>query len=251
MIPYHGGPFSDSRIAAEIYRGHHAMVSYVRQDQFELIAETARTFALDNGAFSLWMASDGAPLEWDGYYRWVERWKNHPACDFAIIPDVIDGSEQDNDDLLAEWPFDDIGTPVWHLHESLDRLWRLSRSFGCVALGSSGCYRNPGSLLWWDRMVSVMRTITDEHGHPIVKLHGLRMLSPALVKAIPFASADSTTVARNVNLDTKWKGSCAPSTKLGRALALRERIEQSHFSTRWHGPDGEQQALFSLETTGA
>lgn len=245
MIPYHGGPFSDSKIAAEIYRHHHAMVSFARPEQVELVAEHCRGFALDNGAFTRWKAAAGAALDWDEYYRWVERWKSHPGCDFALIPDVIDGTEQQNDDLLADWPFDDIGTPVYHMHESLERLDRLARSFGRVALGSSGKYRNPGSLLWWDRITQMMRLLVIENGYPKVKLHGLRMLSPELIKAIPFTSADSTTVARNVNLDTKWKGSMAPSSRLGRALALRERIEQAQTATRWQGPDGEQIGLFS------
>ena len=33
---------------------------------------------------------------WDSYYRWIEAWRNHPGFDFAIIPDVIDGSEEEN-----------------------------------------------------------------------------------------------------------------------------------------------------------
>lgn len=221
------------------------MVSFARPEQIELVAEQCRSFALDNGAFSRWKSAGGAPLDWDGYYRWVERWMHHPGCDFALIPDVIDGSPEENDDLLAEWPFAEIGVPVYHLHEPIERLESLARSFTRVALGSSGRYRNPDSLPWWDRMVQIMRSICDEHGYPTVRLHGLRMLSPEIIKAIPFAGADSTTVARNVNIDTKWRGPCAPSTKLGRALALRERIEQSTIATRWNGPDGEQQE-FSL-----
>jgi hypothetical protein len=248
MIPYHGGPFSDSRIAAEIYRGHRAMVSFVRSEQIELIAEQCRSFALDNGAFSRWKAAEfcSDEIEWDGYYRWVEHWKNHPGCDFALIPDVIDGTPTDNDDLLAEWPFDDIGVPVYHLHEPLERLAMLARSFTRVALGSSGQYRNPDSLIWWDRMVSGMRTVCDDRGYPTVRLHGLRMLSPEILKALPLASADSTTVCRNVNMDTKWKGSYTPATRMGRALALRERIENAPVAQRWTGTDGEQQ-LFELK----
>jgi len=84
-------------------------------EQIGIAAEYASSFALDNGAFSLWSAGQRRPA-WDSYYRWVEAWRNHPGFDFAIIPDVIDGSEEENDDLLAEWPFFD-GVPVYHLHE--------------------------------------------------------------------------------------------------------------------------------------
>jgi hypothetical protein len=146
MIAYHGDPFSDPTIAAGIWRKHHAMISFARSEQIGIAAEHASSFALDNGAFSLWRAGQGRP-DWDSYYRWVEAWRNHPGFDFAIIPDVIDGSEDENDDLLAERPFFD-GVPVYHLHESLDRLVRLSNSYSRIALGSSGPYRSTCRLRW-------------------------------------------------------------------------------------------------------
>lgn len=245
MIPYHGGPFSDSKIAAEIYRHHHAMVSFARPEQIELVAEHTRSFALDNGASTLWKALEGRRPEWDDYYAWVDRWRHHPGFAFAIIPDVIDGTPEQNDELLADWPFMECGVPVYHMHEPLERLVRLSVSYQRIALGSSGPYRTPGSTAWWIRMYDMLHLLVDDHGYPIVKLHGLRMLSPEIIKTMPFASADSTTVARNVNFDTRWRGPCPPSSKLGRALALRERIEHAATATRWSGPDGEQIGLFA------
>ena len=113
MIAYHGGPFSDATIAAGIWRKHHAMISFARNEQIGIAAEYASSFALDNGAFSLWRAGQRSPA-WDSYYRWIETWRNHLGFDFAIIPGVIDGSEEENDDLLAEWPFFE-GVPVYHL----------------------------------------------------------------------------------------------------------------------------------------
>lgn len=236
LIPYHGGPFSDRAVAAEIYRGRHAMVSFVRPEQLELIAECAQSFALDNGAFTAWRA--GRPVQdWEAYYRWVAAWRRHPGCDFALIPDVIEGSEDENDALVADWPFEDCGVPVYHLDESLERLLRLSRSFTRIALGSNGCYRTPGSLRWWDRMTEIMAALCDEDGRPRVRLHGLRMLSRDIVSATPLASADSTAICRNVNLDSKWHGTYTPATRLGRALVLRERIESVVAASRWLGPD--------------
>lgn len=213
------------------------MVSFARPQQLELVSEVSRSFALDNGAYSAWRS--GQPLrDWQPYYGWVEKWKNHPACDFAVIPDVIGGSEEENDDLVAEWPFHDCGMPVFHLHESDRRLERLIKSFSRVALGSSGIYKNPGSLVWWLRMTEIMQVVCDEDDRPVVKLHGLRMLAPAILSIVPLSSADSTNVARNVNLDRKWKGTYQPSTKLGRALTLCDRIESIATPSRWCGPDG-------------
>jgi hypothetical protein len=235
MIVYHGGPFSDTRIAAEVYRHRHAMVSFARPEQLELVADICATFALDCGAFTAWRS--GNPIRnWDLYYRFVETWRHHPSCNLVLIPDVIDGEETDNDDLLADWPFDDCGTPVWHLHESLERLQRLARSFVRIALGSSGPYRTPGTLLWWDRMRQVMQVLCDDHGYPTVKLHGLRMLAPDILVSFPLASADSTAVCRNINLDTKWRGTYQPATRLGRALLLRDRVESFVVTRRWKEP---------------
>jgi hypothetical protein len=232
MTIYHGSPFSDLRIAAEVYRGRHALISHARPAQLELAAEVGSSFGLDSGAFSAWRA--GLPIrDWSAYYRFVERWKNHPGCSLVLIPDVIEAPEEANDALIDEWPFLDCGVPIWHLHESLDRLLRLSRSFIRIALGSSGRYRTPGSLLWWDRMFQVMELLCDEQGYPTVKLHGLRMLAPDILEHLPLASADSTTVCRNVNLDTKWRGTYCPATRLGRALALTTRIETVPVAKKW------------------
>lgn len=47
----------------------------------------------------------------------------------AVSGGVIDGSEVANDALLDEWPFPIwFGAPVWHLHESFERLDRLANN---------------------------------------------------------------------------------------------------------------------------
>lgn len=68
--------------------------------------------------------------------------------------------------------------------------------------------------------------ICDERGVPKVKLHGLRMLRPELITVIPLASGDSTNVARNIGIDSAWKGTYTPATKETRAAVLVERIER-------------------------
>jgi len=88
-----------------------------------IVAEVCQSFVFDNGAFSIW--NKGGTPDVDGYTRWVEDWNRHPGFDWALIPDVIDEDEAANDALLAAWPRDIRGVPVWHLHESLERLQRL------------------------------------------------------------------------------------------------------------------------------
>lgn len=224
MIHYHGGPINPETCALRAWKGRHAFVSYAHPTQIKLAASVSQSFALDNGAFSLWKT--GTATDWDGYYAWCERWLRHPACDFAIIPDVIEGSEAENDALLLEWPHGHRGVPVWHLNESIDRLVRLAATWPRVALGSAEEYdvRRPEKAL--ARLANVLPAISRD-GMPLVKLHGLRMLSPKITRYVPLASADSTNVARNIGIDQKWTGTYAPATKEARTDLLVERIEST------------------------
>lgn len=246
MICYHGTPMSGPAFkAAKILAGRDAMVSFYAPEQLEVAAEVCRTVVLDNGAFSAWKA--GNPVEdWVPYYRWVAHWKRHPSVVWACIPDVIDGSEKDNNELLREWMFPGFGVPVWHLHESLGRLQWLAREYPMVALGSSGVYSEPDNEAWWTRMAEAMEVVCED-GRPITKLHGLRMLDPTILAHLPLASADSTNVARNIGLDTKWNHPYAPKSIEVRATVIMDRIESHAKASRWCGSAGIQRAFELLD----
>ena len=179
----------------------------------------------------------GKKPDWNLYYEWVAEWKQHPGFDWAIIPDVIDGNEQQNDALLSDWPYPSIGVPVWHLHESLDRLKTLLTSYPRVAFGSSGKWKTPGTKEWWVRMEEAMQVACDERGRPISKLHGLRMLRRSILARIPFASADSSTVARNIGIDKIWKGYLQPSNKKVRAFTIGSNLEAAEHAAIWKPTD--------------
>lgn len=226
MIHYHGSPITPETAAARVYSGGHGFVSFRHRQQMGLVLDVCQSFAVDNGAFSAWTA--GTPTaDWLPYYDWVAGIRRYPGFDFAVIPDVIDGDEAANDALLAEWPWgkSTTGAPVWHMHESIDRLVRLAHTWPRVCLGSSGEFRKVGSPGWHSRMHAAMMAITDTEGFPVCKLHGLRMLNPAIFSTLPLASADSTNIARNVGIDQRWKGTYSPPTKDSRAALMRERIE--------------------------
>lgn len=70
-------------------------------------------------------------------------------------------------------------------------------------------------------------------GRPMAKLHGLRILDPEVFTRFPFASADSTNVARNIGVDVKWRGTYLPHNKAVRGIVLAERIESMQSAPAW------------------
>lgn len=235
VIHYHGLPITPATAAVAAVGAGHAFVSFAHPDQLGLAVDVCQTFAVDNGAFSAWR--NGTPVaDWRPYYRWAEGAAKAPGFDFAVIPDVIDGCEDENDALLAEWPLSRwLGAPVWHMHESMDRLVRLRARWPRVCIGSSGPYARVGSVAWWGRMAQAMNVLCDDAGRPTCRIHGLRMLDPSVFQRLPLASADSTNIGRNVGIDSRWGGSYTPPTKEARAAVLRARIEAHNSPPTWTG----------------
>lgn len=213
-IHYHGTPITPRRVL-DTLAGRHFCVSYAAPGDVQQVHRIGQSVMLDNGAFSAWTA--GRAVDWDGYYRWVEPWLAHQTT-WCVIPDVIDGDEEANDQLVLEWPHGDRGAPVWHMHESIDRLARLSAVWPRVCIGSSGQYRVVGSAAWHDRMTEAMNAICGD-GPPPCWVHMLRGMSLA-GSIYPFASLDSTDVARNHHLPSKsaaamtarWDAQQCPAT---------------------------------------
>ena len=225
MIHYHGGPITPASAALKAWTGRHAFISFAHPEQLPLAAEVCQSFALDNGAFSLWRGSD-VPIEWAAYYAWVADWRRHPGFDFAVVPDVIEGSEGANDALAGEWPFPrHDGAVVWHTDESVDRLIRLATEWPRVCIGSSAEFDVKSPAAFLARAHEAISAIVDPDGFPTCKLHGLRMLNPAIFAHLPLASADSTNVARNIGIDEAWRGTYQPRSKEIRAVILVDRIE--------------------------
>jgi hypothetical protein len=182
LIHYHGTPIGGSRQdVARFLMGRHALVPYPRQDDMGAVAECCQSFVFDNGAFSVWKR--GEVLDVPGYVCWVEQWHRHPGFDWALIPDVIDGDEADNDALLRDWPAHLRGVPVWHMHESVARLLRLCTEWPSVALGSSGQWATPGTAAWWSRWNAASPCITRK------SLTGLRPSFPAAMSCARITTA--------------------------------------------------------------
>ena len=153
---------------------------------------------LDNGAYSVWKC--GQTIDWQQWWDWAEPWLEYHTT-WAVLPDVIGGTEEQNDELAAEWAWIASGrghvVPVWHLHENLYRLSRLVHMYGRVCFGSSGVYATVGDDPWRRRVTKAFDTLADEFGR-VPWVHMLRGMSMS-GQEFPFASVDSTDIARNHN----------------------------------------------------
>lgn len=194
-IHYHGTPITPGAVLTSL-AGRNFCVSFAAPAQVARVHDIGQSVMLDSGAFSAWTRGH-APV-WDAYMDWCEKWLEYPTT-WAIIPDVIGGSEEDNDLLLATWFQRRLprGAPVWHMHESLDRLRRLAAGYERVCIGSSAEYRVVGSSAWHRRMEAAMNALCRSGSIP-VWLHMLRGMALS-GSHYPFASVDSTDIARNHN----------------------------------------------------
>lgn len=180
MIHYHGTPVTP-RAALAPMAGRHFCVSWAASGDLEWALKHGASVMLDNGAFSAW--TRGQTMDWPAFYAWAAPHLRHPH--WAVIPDVIDGDEAANDALLASCPLPRaLAAPVWHMHESLDRLARLAAIYPRVCIGSSGEYATPGNAAWRGRIDAAWATITGTAAHPWV--HMLRAMAEASDGPWPF-----------------------------------------------------------------
>lgn len=190
---YHGTPISPRAKMLEELQGRCFCVSFEEPRDIEVCHEIGQSVLLDNGAYSAW--TKGRRPDWDGYYAWCEKWLQFPTT-WAVIPDVIEATEAENDLLIADWPHGTRGAPVWHMGEPLERLVRLAKGWPRVCVGSSAAYADPTSRRWRHRMEDAMNALCGTGPVP-VWLHMLRAMDQVAGGPYPFASADSTNLARN------------------------------------------------------
>jgi hypothetical protein len=193
-VHYHGTPITPHHVIYQL-AGRNFCVSFADPRQVEVCHEIGQSVMLDNGAFSAWRSGKGT--DWTGYYAWCERWLEYRTT-WAVIPDVIEGTEEENDELIRQWPHGPrAGAPVWHVHESIPRLLRLCDRFDRVCIGSSGEYATVGDEKWRIRMDDVFTQLCNGGPSPtwLHMLRGMRMAK----SGYPFASVDSTDIARHHN----------------------------------------------------
>ncbi len=237
-IHYHGGPIWGKEFIAKnkpvtckevLYKNSCALISYARQDQAKYIIKNARSVILDNGAFKTYNDLKKGKIvnldwhrHWEGFYYWV--FNNCHFIDNFIIPDVIGGTEKENDRLLQQLPsiISHKGIPVWHSVESLERLVMLCKNFDKVAIGLCGVHEKTTSNIAIARLHEAFTRIYWEE-RLTTKIHGLRMLDGRILGSFPFHSADSSFVAINVPKTEKQMPTV--KCKLARTAIYKRKIE--------------------------
>lgn len=169
-------------------------MSFAAPQDLKTCLQIGQSVMLDNGAFSAY--TRGAEFDPKKFYEWLEPILSPPH--WAVVPDVIGGSVEDQKELRRNWPWQ-LGRhnacPVWHLDKPLSYLCELVDGWPKVALGSAGEYWEVGSDKWAHRMDEAFNELARIF-RVMPWIHGMRMLGQNSERW-PLASADSTNVAQN------------------------------------------------------
>lgn len=216
MIHYHGTPLTPR---TELYKlaGKHFCVPFSDPRDADECQRIGQSIMFDNGAFTTY--TKGKTFDEAGFYKWVEPRLGYPH--WAVVPDVIDGTVEQQREMVARWPFPRaLGAPVWHLALPIDYLLELVDQWPRVCFGSSGAYWQVGSDAWARRVDEAFNALARKHRY-LPWIHMLRGLNLAGDRW-PFASADSVNVARN------FKDSDTCPERMARNIDARQ------CPVRWH-----------------
>ncbi len=211
-----------------LYKNSCALVSFARMDQLKYVLSVARLVVFDNGAFKDWndrrkgKKTNTTKEQWEKYYIKVRS--IYSQIYWFLIPDVIEGTEEENDELVDNLPADlrNKAVPVWHSDESLERLDRLCKRWPTVAIGMCGPHRKIEKKESKERIQEIFYHIYCVRKFD-VRIHGLRVLDGRVLGMFPYASGDSSFVATNVpKTDTQMTD---VQCKLARTAIWKNKIE--------------------------
>jgi hypothetical protein len=194
VIHYHGTPITPIAALMQL-AGRHFCVSHASPQDVGRCHQIGQSVMLDNGAFSAWKSKKAT--NWRAFYAWADEWLDCPTT-WAVIPDVINAGTQEQDALLREWPHGHRGAPVWHMDEPISRLLRLCDEWPRVCIGSTDDYSVVLSAAWCRKMDEAWNEVSARHRR-LPWLHMLRGMQLS-GRQWPFASVDSTDIARNHHL---------------------------------------------------
>ena len=180
---------------------------------------------LDNGAFTHWRQGRGA-IDRVEFWAWANEAQARSENAVAVIPDVIEGSENENllevswalREKLAEFP--DRTMAIWHLDESLDQLRTLCRLMNFVGFGSCAEFDVQKKRAAYMKRIAAASAVVDEVEHEHGRRPWIRLMRGLGVFAelTRFESADSTNIAVN---HSRYKAEHGDD----RAAYMRRRIQ--------------------------
>ena len=215
MIVYHGTPITPRAVLLSL-AGRSFCVPFTDPRDAATCMAIGQSVMFDNGAWSAF--TRGHVPDWPGYYAWSEP--HLSPVHWAVVPDVIDGTPEANLALARQWPHRrDWAGVVWHLHEPLDHLAALADAWPRVCFGSSGAYADPAADRWHGRVDAAWNLLARTGRRPWV--HMLRAMAQASGGPWPFASTDSTNLARHHAADARD------------AVRMAARLEARHPPVRW------------------
>lgn len=226
MIHYHGSPITP-RSALFGMGGKNFCVPFSDPRDAATCLQIGQSIMFDNGAFTA--HTKGKTFDEAGFYRWLEPMLGHPH--WGVVPDVIDGSVEEQRERAARWPFPvGLGAPVWHLALPIEYLLELADRWPRICFGSTKQFWEIGSDRWCRRVDEAFNALAQRSQY-LPHIHMLRGLS-LCGDRWPFASADSVNVARN------FKDSNTDPERMAR------RIDSVQCPTKWT-PVETQKGLFA------
>lgn len=201
----HGLPVTPAALLNQL-RGESFCVSFAAPNQTERAIELVDKngiLVLDNGAFTHWRSGKGK-IDAKAYFAWANAIQARCEVAVAVIPDVIEGSEEANWQEAAaavhkHSAYTDRLMFIWHMNESLEQLAKACRLFNFVGIGSCAEYDVQKNRAGYDfRLKEAAAVIYSVEAvyrrRPWI--HLMRGLG-VLPDAIWVNSADSSNLARN------------------------------------------------------
>lgn len=166
-------------------------MSFAQPQDANWCIKNAQSIMWDNGAFSAY--TKGKKFDVGSYTSWLDD--KLCGSNWAVVPDVIGGGVDDQKELQSNWSYPDhLSCFVWHMDLPISWLIELVETKPRVAFGSSGKYWKVGNADWARRADEAWEAIDKTGARPWVHMmRGLKLSK----ERWPFASADSTNVARN------------------------------------------------------
>ena len=201
----HGTPITPIRLLDQLGAASFC-VSYASPEQLNQCIERQDPHGLlmlDNGAFSHWRAGKGQ-IDREAFFAWANAAQERCPVAVAVVPDVIEGSEEQNWTEAAHAVrqlsrFPERLMFVWHMNDLLDQLERACQLFNFIAIGSCAEFdvqRNRAGYLARLREANHVINMVEALDQRRPWVHLMRGLA-VFASAIRFDSANSTNVARN------------------------------------------------------